>query len=284
MGSDSVAGPPTAGPERTARSVSLPRGAQSDGVPVPVLAAVIFDVDGTLADTERYGHRLAFNAAFAVHGVDITWGVYEYGRLLKIAGGKRRIAADLRARGFGDAAEELAVEIHHTKTELFRDRIVAGDLLPRPGLLRLVRSLVDQGIRVAVATTGRRAWVEPLLIQILGDGLVENVVTGDDVRRLKPDPEVYLRALDQLGVSPERALAVEDSELGLHAAAAAGLATVVVTTDYTADQDFAGAAMVRSSFDGIDPLLAGSCRRVHREWWTAGKLSQTVDVRHLDPP
>lgn len=79
----------------------------------------------------------------------------------------------------------------------------------------------------------------------------------------------YLRALDQLGVSPENALAIEDSELGLHAATAAGLATVVVTTDYTAEQDFAGAAMVRSSFDGSEPLLAAGCRRVHREWWTA---------------
>ena len=215
--------------------MSLPREAQSDGVPVSVLAAVIFDVDGTLADTERDGHRPAFNAAFAAHGIDITWGVDEYGRLLEITGGKRRIAADLRARGFGDAADELAVRIHHTKTALFRDRIAAGDVLPRPGLLSLVWSLVDQGVRIAVATTGRRAWVEPLLTQLLGDGIIEVVVTGDDVCQLKPDPEVYLCALNQLGVSPESALAIEDSELGLHAAAAAGLATVVVTTDYTAD-------------------------------------------------
>lgn len=217
------------------------------------------------------------------HGLDITWGVDEYGRLLKITGGKRRIAADLQARGFGDAADELAVQIHLTKTALFRDRIVAGELLPRPGLLSLVRSLVDQGIRIAVATTGRRAWVQPLLTQMLGDGIVETVVTGDDVGQLKPDPEVYLCALNQLAVSPESALAVEDSELGLHAAAAAGLATVVVTTDYTAEQDFAGAAMVRSSYDGIDPLQAASCRRVHREWWTSRKLSQTVGKRHVDP-
>jgi len=147
-----------------------------------------------------------------------------------------------------------------------------------------VRCIIPGAVsRIAVATTGRRAWVEPLLTRLLGDGIVEVVVTGGDVSRLKPDPEVYLCALDQLGVSPESAPAVEDSELGLHAAAAAGLATVVVTTDYTAEQDFAGAAMVRSSYDGIDPLLAASCRRVHREWWTSGKLSQTVDARHVDP-
>lgn len=187
------------------------------------------------------------------------------GRLVKITGGRRLIATDLHARGFGDRADDLAAAIHQTKTELFRARIVAGEVSARPGLVDLMRSLVDDEIRIAVATTGRAAWVNPLLRTLLDDGVVETVVTGDDVSRLKPDPEVYIRALELLDLPPENALAVEDSEVGLRAAVAAGLTTIVVTSDYTAHQDFGAAAVVRASFDGKEQLDAGTCRLIHRQ-------------------
>jgi beta-phosphoglucomutase-like phosphatase (HAD superfamily) len=114
-----------------------------------------------------------------------------------------------------------------------------------------------------VATTGHRSWVEPLLDRLLGQYPVEVVVTGD-VAQLKPDPEVYLRALADLGLPAAAALAVEDSAVGLRAATAAGLATVVVTNGYTADQDFAGAAAVLPGYDGPEPLRAERCRSLHR--------------------
>lgn len=228
---------------------------------------MIFDVDGTLADTERDGHRRAFNAAFSAHDLEITWDPDEYGQLLKITGGRNRIAFDLRARGFGDNADRLAADVHQTKTTLFRDSVLNGEIVARPGLVDLVGGLRSAGVRVAVATTGRRAWVEPLVNRLLGDGTVEVMVTGDDVVRLKPDPEVYDRALRDLGIWPQAALAVEDSAVGLVAASRAGLATVVVTTDYTAGQDFSGAAAILPAFDGEVPLVAESCRWLHRRWW-----------------
>lgn len=237
------------------------------------LRAVVFDVDGTLADTERDGHRPAFNAAFAAHGLDIRWAPEEYGRLLQVAGGRERIAHDLRARGHGDAADRLAPRIHATKTQLFCEAVRDGSIQARPGVLDLISGLRAAGIRIAVATTGRRAWVRPLIDGLLGGEVAEVVVTGDDVGRLKPDPEVYLRTLRQLGVEPRQVLAVEDSAIGLQSAATAGIATVVVSNDYTAGQDFSRAAAVHRNFDGChgngDPLRVDDVRRVHATWWRA---------------
>ena len=218
------------------------------------LDAVVFDVDGTLAETERDGHRVAFNAALAAHGVDLHWDVARYRRLLTITGGRPRLAADLRRHGIDDA-DALAARVHRTKTELFVDIVHRGEIAPRPGVRELVDDLRARGVRIAVATTGRRAWVEPLVGHLVGD--VEVTVCGDDVAALKPDPEAYLLALSWLGLDAGRVVAVEDSAAGLQAARAAGLATVVVTNDDTADHDVRGAALVREAFDRPTPLTAG---------------------------
>ena len=210
----------------------------------------MFDVDGTLADTERDGHRVAFNRAFAEHGLDLHWDEDTYGRLLTVTGGRQRIAADLRRRGAdGEEADDIARRVHRTKTQMFAAHARSGTLQPRPGVPSLVADLRARGVRLAVATTGRREWAEPLIAHLLGPQPVETAVYGDDVDRLKPDPQAYRLALRRLGMPPCMAVAVEDSGPGLKAARAAGLATVVVTNDYTRDHDLSGAALVRESFD-----------------------------------
>ncbi len=224
---------------------------------VPV--AVVFDVDGTLADTERDGHRVAFNRAFAEHGLDLHWDSETYGRLLGVTGGRQRIAADLRRRGVdGEHADEVACQVHKTKTHLFATHARSGTIAPRPGVAELVADLRRCGVRLAVATTGRREWAEPLVAHLLGPQSVETVVYGDDVDRLKPDPQAYRLALRRLGLPPALVVAVEDSGPGLQAARAAGLTTVVVTNDYTRDHDLTGAALVREAFDAPSPLTAES--------------------------
>ena len=226
-------------------------------------AAVVFDVDGTLVDSERDGHRVAFNAAFAAHGLPYRWEADEYGRLLGITGGRRRLAAFLEDRGYDPpAAAAVAARLHQDKTWRMREFAIRGAIAPRPGVRELLGELTAAGVTLAVATTGTRDWVEPLLAGLFGADLFAIVVTASDVPALKPDPAAYTEALRRLGVPAARALAVEDSANGLRAALAAGLDCVVVSNEYTRDQDFGGAAAVYPDFgsclaDPAGPLLSG---------------------------
>lgn len=234
------------------------------GAAVEPLSAVIFDLDGALADVERDGQRAAFNAAFAEHGLDISWSVQEYGRLARIGDEQRRIASALRRRGFGRVSTEVAAHVYRTKNELFERSVLSGDVIPREGLEDLVNSLYFAGTPVAVLSTGARSWVVPLVRQLLGDGIAQTVVTPDDLTRPGPEPDLHGHALWELGLGPEAALAVASTAHGLRAARAAKLATLVVTTAYTAGADFTGAAEVRSEYDG---LLASGCEGMHRRYW-----------------
>jgi beta-phosphoglucomutase-like phosphatase (HAD superfamily) len=228
------------------------------------LGAVIFDVDGALADVERDGQRVAFNAAFAAHGLDITWTVEEYGRLLGIADERHRIASALRRRGFGRVSAEVAAHVYRTKNDLFEESVLHRDVTPRVGLDDLVNSLYFAAIPVAVVSKGVRGWVDPLVRQLIGDGIAETIVTPDDLTRPGREPDLYGHALWELGLAPEAALAVVATSRGLRAARAAKLATMVVTTGYSVGGDFTGAAEVRCGYDG---MLAGDCSVMHRRCW-----------------
>lgn len=244
---------------RTARHQNL--GMDTDGM--IELQGVILDVDGTLVDSERDGHRVAFNLAFEELGLPYRWDVELYGRLLEITGGQSRLHAYLEDQGVAEGErEELVPRLHARKTELFQQLIEEGGVTPRPGVPELLDDLASDGVRLGIATTGTRAWVEPLLARLFGLERFEVVVTGDEAPVRKPDPSAYTLALDQMSLRPRGIVALEDSRNGLLAASAADLPCLVVVNDYTRSQDFEGAALVLDGFGSeseparvlLDPL------------------------------
>jgi len=213
------------------------------------MQAVIFDVDGTLVDSERDGHRVAFNLAFEEAGMPDRWDVEEYGDLLHVSGGKRRLSAYFDEQGMPEEErDELSGRLHVRKTQIFMEMAKEGEIEARPGVARLVDELEDAGVRLAVATTGSREWVDPLLDRLFGPGRFDAVVGGDEVPERKPDPSAYRMAVERLGVPGWSAPAIEDSAIGLQSAKAAGLACAVVLNDYTREQDCSAADIVLDGF------------------------------------
>jgi HAD superfamily hydrolase (TIGR01509 family) len=226
------------------------------------MPALIFDCDGVLADTERNGHLPAFNQTFAEFGVPVHWSDDEYRQKVLIGGGKERMASiltpDFVAANGLPADEEgqraLLAEWHQRKTAIYTELVASGALPARPGIARIVQEAADADWTLAVASTSAEPSVRAVLVHAVGEALAErfSVFAGDIVAHKKPAPDIYLLALERLGIGPDDGVVVEDSGNGVRAAADAGLRTLVTVSAYTADEDFSGASLVVTSLGDAD--------------------------------
>ncbi|MDD2701743.1 MAG: HAD-IA family hydrolase [Sideroxydans sp.] len=229
------------------------------------IKAIIFDVDGTLADTED-GHRKSFNKAFAENGLDWNWDVALYDKLLKVTGGKERIkyfVSDFLT-GYEKPAdfEEFVKHLHKVKTGHYTAMLREGAIPLRPGIKQLIQDAHQAGIKLAIATTTTAENVTALLEVGLGKDWEKYFAAngcGDIVPHKKPAPDIYIWVLDKLGLKAEDCIALEDSNNGLRSALAAGIKTYVTTNPYTHRQDFVDAAAVLDDLSDLPAFyrLAG---------------------------
>ena len=234
-----------------------------------MLRAIVWDVDGTLAETERDGHRVAFNQAFEQAGLPWRWDVAYYGRLLSVTGGYERLLHDMRSRPDAPALaadrERLARALHASKNAAYAHLVADGGIALRPGVRALFDECAGAGIRMAIATTTSGSNVEALLGAQLGPDWrdrFDSVLCAEDAPHKKPDPQVYRLALERLRLPAHDALAIEDSPAGVAAAGAAAVPVVVTRSVYFADAPVAGALAVGPGLHtaaGWQPAAPSAC-------------------------
>jgi len=214
------------------------------------LKAIIFDVDGTLAATEET-HRQAFNEAFKEFNIPFQWSVSEYIELLNISGGKERILKFLQSKEYiapeNGNLRKYTLKVHQRKSEIYREKLIAGHIGLRIGVERLIKESKQKGIVMAIATCTSTTNVEALLKNALGGTALsyfDTLVCCDLVANKKPSPAVYQYALANLGLKPENCVVIEDTGNGNLAALAAGMKSVITTHPLTVDEDFTGASLV----------------------------------------
>ena len=213
------------------------------------IKATIFDQDGVIIDTERDGHRVAFNKTFKEFGFDFEWDVDYYHELLQVAGGKERMRHHLHIKGFGrevkpEEEDELIKAMHKRKTEIFIELIKEGALPLRPGIKRIMKEAMNRGLKVGICTTSNEKAAHAVAYEILKDIKFDFVLAGDVVKKKKPDPEIYLLGLKKGGLKAEECIVIEDSRNGLLAAKAAGMNVVVTTNHYTEKEDLKDADII----------------------------------------
>jgi beta-phosphoglucomutase-like phosphatase (HAD superfamily) len=255
------------------------------------LEALIFDVDGTLADTEE-AHRHAFNQAFEHHRIGWQWDRDTYRDLLKITGGKERLAAYLARQDLSAAEQrrlrELLPLVHQEKTACYSRFVAAGGLTLRPGVARLCDEALAAGRRLAIASTTTAVNVDRLLQSAFGErglDMFSVIVCGDQVRAKKPAPDIYRLALEHLGVQPDGAVAFEDSVNGLRSAHGAGVWTVVTPTPWTEGDDFSAAELLLPHLGDPGQPLAGEPGGQLQDaaWLGFAELERRADRRARNP-
>ncbi len=236
------------------------------------MEALIFDCDGVLVDTERDGHRVAFNMAFKEMGIPVEWSIQEYKELVKVAGGKERMEFYFDKFGWPKKffdKEKLIIDLHSQKTKFFMQLIETGKLPLRSGVMRIVDEAIAAGIKLAICSTSNEKSVNLIVKKLLGEDRktqFNGIFAGDVVSRKKPDPEIYNLCASKLNLNPRNCFVIEDNRNGLLAAKAAGFNCIVTTNDYTKQEDFSEADIVVGELGDNEDIII-----------TIGTLKETIE-------